>query len=214
MQFHVAKIRGARVWRKEILDQKPPQPLPFRMWNPYLCGMTKHWFTCKVKYTRLDSEGAEVKATESFVLDAFNYTEAETRMTTICENEGIRPFEINQITKSNFSEVIRFEDADLWFKVKIALTTFDEDKGREKETNEYILLSARDVRDAYDKVAEHMQSLGVGYVIPSIGFLKITEVFPLDEEGGSNAGPAGFGAPEAAAVSEYTADLDAEETED
>ena len=178
---------------------------------PYLCRMTKHWFTCKVKYTRHDSEGAEVKATESFVLDAFNYTEAESRMTTICENEGIRPFEITQITKSNFSEVIRFEDADLWFKVKIALTTFDEDKGREKETNEHILLSARDVRDAFDKVSEHMRSLGVGYVIPAISFLKITEVFPLDEEGGSNAGPVGFGAPQPASVSEYTADLDAEE---
>jgi hypothetical protein len=170
--------------------------------------MTKHWFTCKVKYTRHDSEGAEIKATEAFVLDAFNYTEAETRMTTICENEGIRPFEITQITKSNFSEVIRFDDADLWFKVKIALTTFDEDKGKEKESNEHILLSARDVRDAYDKVAEHMRSIGVGYVIPSIAFQKITEVFPLEEEGGSNAGPAGFGAPEHAPVSEYTEDLD------
>ena len=173
--------------------------------------MTKHWFTCKVKYTRHDSEGAEIKATEAFVLDAFNYTEAETRMTAICENEGIRPFEITQITKSNYSEVIRFEDADLWFKVKIALTTFDEDKGREKETNENILLSASDVRDAYDKVSEHMRQLGVGYVIPSVSFMKITEVFPLDEEGGSNAGPAGFGAPEPAAVSEYTEDLDAPE---
>jgi hypothetical protein len=54
--------------------------------------MTKHWFTCKVKYVRHDAEGAEVKATESFVLDAYNYTEAESRMTGICENEGIRPF--------------------------------------------------------------------------------------------------------------------------
>lgn len=173
--------------------------------------MTKHWFTCKVKYTRLDSEGAEIKATEAFVLDAFNYTEAETRMTAICENEGIRPFEITQITKSNYTEVIRFEDADLWFKVKIALTTFDEDKGREKETNENILLSASDVRDAYEKVSDHMRSLGVGYVIPSISFMKITEVFPLDEEGGSNAGPAGFGQSEPAAVSGYTKDLDTPE---
>ena len=47
--------------------------------------MTKHWFTCKVKYVRHDAEGAEVKATESFVLDAYNYTEAESRMTGICE---------------------------------------------------------------------------------------------------------------------------------
>jgi len=153
--------------------------------------MTKHWFTCKVKYTRHDADGAEVTATESFVLDAYNYTEAETRMTQICDDEGIRPFEITQITKSTIAEVIRFEDCDKWFKVKIALTTFDEQKGVEKETNQYLLISASDVRDAYDKVAGHMNQLGIGYVIPAITFQKITEVFPLDEtaEGHSVAPP-------------------------
>ena len=149
--------------------------------------MTKYWFTCKVKYTRHDSDGAEVKATEAFVLDAYNYTEAETRMTQICEDEGMRPFEITQITKSNLSEVIRFEDGDKWFKVKIALTSLDQEKGKEKETNEFILLSGNDVRDAYDKVTEHMRTAGIGYVIPSVAYQKITEVFPLDEQGGSNA---------------------------
>jgi len=149
--------------------------------------MTKHWFTCKVKYVRHDAEGAEVKATESFVLDAYNYTEAESRMTGICENEGIRPFEIVQITKSNLSEVIRFDDADKWFKVKIALTSLDEQKGVEKESYQHVLLSASDVRDAYDKVQKHMSNVGLGFVIPSVVFQKITEVFPLEEEGGSHA---------------------------
>ncbi len=149
--------------------------------------MTKHWFTCKVKYVRHDAEGAEVKATESFVLDAYNYTEAESRMTGICEQEGIRPFEIVQITKSNLVEVIRFDDADQWFKVKIALTSLDEKAGKEKESYQHILLSATDVRDAFDKVRKHMSTVGVGFVIPSIVFQKITEVFPLDEEGGSHA---------------------------
>jgi hypothetical protein len=149
--------------------------------------MTKHWFTCKVKYVRHDAEGAEVKATESFVLDAYNYTEAESRMTGICENEGIRPFEIVQITKSNLSEVIRFDDADKWFKVKIALTSLDEQKGVEKESYQHVLLSAQDVRDAYEKVQKHMSTVGLGFVIPSVAFQKITEVFPLEEEGGSHA---------------------------
>jgi hypothetical protein len=49
------------------------------------------------------------------------------------------------------------------------------------------LLSATDVRDAYDKVRQHMSKVGVGFVIPSVIFQKITEVFPLEEEGGSHA---------------------------
>ena len=58
-----------------------------------------------------DSEGSEVKKTEQLVLDAYTYTEAETRMVEILEAEGIRPFEITQITKTTLVEVIRLQSA-------------------------------------------------------------------------------------------------------
>ena len=139
--------------------------------------MTKHWFTCKVKYVRHDADGAEVKATESFVLDAYNYTEAETRMTGICEQEGIRPFEIVQITKSNLVEVIRFDDGDQWFKVKIALTSLDEAKGKEKESYQHILLSAADIRDAFDKVRNHIPRSGLDLLFLPLSSKKLRKSF-------------------------------------
>jgi len=128
-----------------------------------------------------DSEGHETKKTEQFVLDAYTYTEAETRMVEILECEGVRPFEITQITKTSIIEVIRFDEFDKWFRVKISLTTVDESRGVEKEANQYILVSAADVRDAYDKASGHMNAVKVGYIIPSIVYQKITEVFPLEE---------------------------------
>ncbi|PCJ82324.1 MAG: hypothetical protein COA49_02155 [Bacteroidetes bacterium] len=143
--------------------------------------MKKHWFNCKVSYMKPDTEGNDVKKTEQFVLDAYTYTEAETRMVEVLESEGIRPFEITQITKTNLIEVIRFAECDKWFRVKIALTTVDESKGVEKEANQYLLVSAADVRDAFDKVATHMNAVHVGYIIPSIVYQKISEVFPLEE---------------------------------
>ena len=99
-----------------------------------------------------DSEGSEVKKTEQFVLDAYTYTEAETRMVEILEAEGIRPFEITQITKTNLASVIRFAECDKWFKVKVAHTSMDESKGVEKESNQFVLVSAADVKDAFEKV--------------------------------------------------------------
>ena len=143
--------------------------------------MKKHWFNCKVSYMKPDSEGNETKKTEQFVLDAYTYTEAETRMVEVLECEGIRPFEITQITKTTLIEVIRFAECDKWFRVKISLTTVDESKGVEKEANQYILVSATDVRDAYDKAAGHMNAVKVGYIIPSVVYQKIAEVFPLEE---------------------------------
>ena len=128
-----------------------------------------------------DSEGSEVKKTEQFVLDAYTYTESETRMVEILEAEGIRPFEITQITKTNLVEVIRFPACDKWFKVKVALTTVDESKGTEKEANQFLLVSAADVKDAYEKVKTHMNAVHVGYLIPSVVYQKISEVFPIEE---------------------------------
>ena len=128
-----------------------------------------------------DSEGTEAKKTEQFVLDAYTYTEAETRMVEVLESEGIRPFEITQITKTTLIEVIRFAECDKWFRVKISLSTVDESKGVEKEANQYILVSATDVRDAYDKASGHMNAVKVGYIIPSVVYQKIAEVFPLEE---------------------------------
>ena len=93
----------------------------------------------------------KLRKTEQFVLDAYTYTEAETRMVEILEAEGIRPFEITQITKTTLVEVIRFAECDKWFKVKVSLTTVDVNKGTEKEANQYLLVSAEDVKDAFEK---------------------------------------------------------------
>ena len=128
-----------------------------------------------------NSEGSDVKKTEQFVLDAYTYTEAETRMVEILEAEGIRPFEITQITKTTLLEVIRFAECDKWFKVKVCITTVDVNNGTEKEANQYLLVSAEDVKDAFEKVKTHMNAVHVGYVIPSVVYQKISEVFPIEE---------------------------------
>ena len=143
--------------------------------------MKKHWFNCKVSYLKPEAEGSEVKKTEQFVLDAYTYTEAETRMVEILESEGIRPFEITQITKTNLASVIRFAECDKWFKVKVAHTSMDESKGLEKESNQFVLVSAYDVKDAFEKVKSYMNNVQVGYLIPSVVYQKIAEAFPIEE---------------------------------
>jgi hypothetical protein len=148
--------------------------------------MNKHWFTCVVKYSKNGVDGTEDKTTEQFLLDAYTYTEAEARLVGIVTEYCAGPFDVKQITKSNFTEVVRFDEGDRWFRIKVALTSFDEKTDKEKEHNQFFLFNADDLRDAYDKTGEFMKSAGVGYVIPAINFTKISEVYPLSEEGGVN----------------------------
>ena len=144
--------------------------------------MTKHWFTCRVRYVKQDENGKEGKVTEQFLLDAYNYTEAEARMTRITKEMGAGIFEISQITKSNFAEVIHHADGDQWYKVKIAFVSFDEETGKEKQANQYFLVEASSVKDTYEKVEKFMTGTISNFVIPSISYTKIIEVFPMSEE--------------------------------
>lgn len=151
--------------------------------------MKKYWFTCVVQYSRNGVDGAEEKKTDQLLLDAYTYTEAEARLVGIVAEFCTGPFIIKQITKSNYTEVVRFDTGEQWFRIKVALTSFDEKSTKEKDHNRFYLFSADDLRDAYDKVMLFMKSASVGFVIPSINYTKISEVYPLSEEGSVNVIP-------------------------
>jgi len=144
--------------------------------------MTKHWFTCKVKRVREDGEGNETKVTDLHVLDAYNYTEAETRITFLMQKANTGPFEVQQITKSNFAEVIRFDDTGHWYRAKVAFVSFVDETGEEKSSAQTFLVNGEDIRDVYDKINEFLRHTQTSYVISSISFTKIIEVYPLSEE--------------------------------
>ena len=71
---------------------------------------------------------------------------------------------MGSITKSNYAEVVRWDTGDKWFRIKVALTSFDERSGKEKESNQFFLFSADDVKDAFDKTREFLKGSGIGFV--------------------------------------------------
>ena len=69
----------------------------------------KNWFTCRIRYQKLDESGKEVKATESYLLDAYSFTEAETRIIDIMTEMIRGNFQVVNITKSNLSEMMKLK---------------------------------------------------------------------------------------------------------
>jgi hypothetical protein len=144
--------------------------------------MNKHWFTCKVKRVRTDGEGNETKVTDLHVLDAYNYTEAEARITFLMQQATSGPFEVQQITKSNFQEVIRFSEDGHWYRAKVAFVSFVEESGDERSSSQTFLVNGENIRDVYDHINDFLRHSQASYVISSISFTKIVEVYPLSEE--------------------------------
>jgi hypothetical protein len=139
--------------------------------------MRKHWFNCKVQSQALDQEGKEIKATEFYMVDAETYTEAEARIIGVMQQEIRGVFDVVNITKSNYAEVFFYDDAEKWFRVKVSLIFYDDETEKEKNQNQYFLIRANDVQEAYTKTEQVMSGTVSSYVIPSINYTKIIDVY-------------------------------------
>ncbi len=74
------------------------------------------WFSCKVKYQKIDEHGKQVRANETYLVEAINFTEAETRIYEIMEQYGSGDIVVAGISKTNFSEIVNYEDSQYWYK--------------------------------------------------------------------------------------------------
>ncbi|MCM4166018.1 MULTISPECIES: DUF4494 domain-containing protein [unclassified Arenibacter] len=140
--------------------------------------MSQTWYECKVKYRKTHETGEQKVTTESYLLDAISYTEAEARINEEMAAYTSEEFLITNIKVANLSEVHPFENSDRWFKSKVALIAFDENSGKERKTNTYLLVQANDVKEAYDHTIEAMKGTMGDYTIPVISESLIIDVFP------------------------------------
>lgn len=140
--------------------------------------MSPIWYECKVKYRKTNDAGIQKVVTEPYLVDALSYTEAEKRINEEMSAYISEEFKITSIKTANFSEIHPFENCDRWFKSKIALVAYDEESGKERKTNIYILLQANDIKEAYDNTIEVMKNTMGDYTIPMISESPIVDVFP------------------------------------
>lgn len=140
--------------------------------------MSVTWFECKVKYKKTHETGEQKMTTDTYLLDAVSFTEAEARITEEMTAYTSEDFRIMNIKVANFSEVHPFENSDRWFKSKVSLVAMDEESGKEKKTNIYLLVQANDVKEAFENTTKAMEETMGDYNIPSITESPILDVFP------------------------------------
>lgn len=142
----------------------------------------KTWFICKVKYQKEDENGSIKNVTEAYLVDAVSFTEAETRIYEELGSVIRGDFYVTNISKSNIVDVFHYEDIDIWHKCKITYTVTDGDSGKEKKIANYMLVSAHDVREAYDRIFESLNNMLVTFRVPQVVESPIVEIFPYVSE--------------------------------
>ena len=147
--------------------------------------MSTIWYECKVKYRKTDETGGQKVTTEPYLVDAVSYTEAESRITEEMSAYISEEFKITNIKMANYAEIHPFENTDRWFKTRVSLMAYDEESGKERKSNMYLLIQANDVKEAFDNTVQVMKSTMGEYSIPAISESPIMDVFPYfsGEEG-------------------------------
>lgn len=141
--------------------------------------MNNEWFECKVRFEKTMENGLLKKVTETYLVDALTFTEAERRfieeMTPYISGE----FTVTDIKRARLAEVIESIDAsaDRWFKTKVAFITLDEKTGAEKRTAQLILVQATDFRDAVENLEKGMKGTLGEWVIVSLTETPIMDIF-------------------------------------
>jgi hypothetical protein len=143
----------------------------------------KIWFTCKVKYGKQLEEGGMKQVTETYLVDAVSYTDAESRIYAAMEQYIHGEFQITAIAKTNIGDVINYEDSDYWYKCKGSYSTVDADSEKEVKVVTYFLVCAEDSKQAIERVEDNLSSMLVPFEIPAVTKTTLVDVFPYEADG-------------------------------
>lgn len=153
-------------------------------------NITLNWFICKVRFVRTLDNGQKKRVTESYVVAASSFAEAESRiveeMQAYYANGGLEVVEIdragfNEIVFMTCGEKVSLEDKmqnteTLWYKSKVQFTDIDLDAGKEKRVNIYYLVEGASLESARRSLDNFLSGSSLDHSIVSVSETSIIDV--------------------------------------
>lgn len=137
------------------------------------------WYQAKVKFTKQMEDGTLKRITEPYLLDAVSFTDAEARIYEEVGEQIRGEFIVSDVSKKDYADIFHYEDADYWYQAKVTYVSVDAYSGKEKKVTNLFLVSADNVKEAYERIYESLASMLVSYEIPEIKLTPIVDIFPF-----------------------------------
>ena len=149
---------------------------------------TAIWFECKVRYEKTTEDGIQKKVTETYVVDALTFSEAESRIIEEMSHFVSGELEVTFLKIAQYKEIFFDNDnvADKWYKAKLAFITDDEKTGKQKKTTIYNLVNASNINAAIVKIDEIMANTMIDYLTCNVSETNIMDVFEYKPKGDNN----------------------------
>ena len=149
---------------------------------------TAIWFECKVRYEKTTEDGIQKKVTETYVVDALTFSEAESRIIEEMSHFVSGELEVTFLKIAQYKEIF-FADSNLsdkWYKAKLAFITIDEKTDKQKKTTIYNLVNASNINAAIVKIDEIMANTMIDYLTCNVSETNIMDVFEYKPKGDNN----------------------------
>ena len=140
---------------------------------------TAIWFEYRIRYEKTMEDGMQKKVTENYVVDALSFSEAEERITEEMSSYVSGEFDVADIKIAPYGEIFfaDSDNADRWYKAKLAFITLDEKTQKEKRSTVNYLVNAGTLNGAVKSIDEIMSQSMVDYVIVSVNETTLMDVF-------------------------------------
>ncbi len=140
----------------------------------------KKWFLAKIRYEKTDEKGMTRKVTESYLVDALSFTEAEARIIDNVKDFITGEFSVTALKWESVSELFTSDKEcdDKWYKIKVAYITLDEKSGKERRTYAYMIVQSSDTANAEKRLHEGMKGTLADYLVMEVKETQIVDVYP------------------------------------
>ena len=140
------------------------------------------WIKTSVRFPKRMENGQQKRVTESYLVDAISFAEAEARIINEVTTYFCGEFNVSAVKKSNVSEIFRnkveYDCEQKWYKAKVAFITLDENTNSEKRTTAVYMVQAPDFHNALENFIEGMKKETMeDFVIVGIEETSILDVF-------------------------------------
>lgn len=124
--------------------------------------------------------GSVIKKTESYLVNALSFTEAEARLQSILE-QHVPEYELKSCAKINMTDAVFTEDAERWYKSEIVYTSHDEDSGKEKKIKETFFVACNSIDNVLSILEDRLEGSVVDWETVGVSLTDVLDVFPYED---------------------------------
>ena len=146
---------------------------------------TAIWFEAKIRYEKMMEDGCLKKVTETYVIGALSFGEAEKRILEKMGSYVSGEIEVCALKIAPYKEIF-FADSnmdDKWYVAKLAFITIDEKTDKEKKTRVCHLVNAGNINAAVKNIEEQMAGTMIDYDTFNVSETQILDVFEYKPKG-------------------------------